>query len=64
MGNGCCQLDVAHALAADLGGDDLDAALLAHDAAVLHAFVLAAVALIVLHGAEDLGAEKAVAFRL
>ena len=34
------------------------------DAAVLHALVLAAVALVVLHGPEDLGAEKAVAFGL
>jgi hypothetical protein len=50
--------DVAHALAAHLGLDDLDAALLADDAAVLHALVLAAVALVVLHRAEDLGAEQ------
>ena len=58
------QLDVAHALAADLGLDDLDAALLADDAAVPHALVLAAVALVVLRRAEDLGAEQAVALRL
>ena len=44
--------------------DDLDAALLADDAAVLHALVLAAVALVVLHRAEDLRAEQAVALRL
>ena len=36
----------------------------ADDAAVLHAFVLAAVAFVVLHGAEDLRAEQAVAFGL
>ena len=44
--------------------DDLDAALLADDAAVLHALVLAAVALVVLHRAEDLRAEEPVALRL
>ena len=58
------QVDVAEALAAHLGLDDLDAALLADDAAVLHALVLAAVALVVLHRAEDLGAEQAVPLRL
>src|SRR5262249_4717858 len=49
---------------ADLGLDDLDAALLADHAAVLHALVLAAVALVVLDRAEDLGAEQAVALGL
>src|SRR4030095_15934968 len=58
------QVDVAHALAAHLGLDHLDAALLAHDATVLHALVLAAVALVVLHRAEDLGAEQAITLRL
>ena len=58
------QRDVAQALAAHLGLDDLDAALLADDAAVLHALVLAAVALVVLHRPEDLGAEEAVPLRL
>jgi hypothetical protein len=58
------QRDVAQALAAHLGLDDLDAALLAHDAAVLHALVLAAVALVVLHRPEDLRAEEPVALRL
>ena len=58
------QVDVAEALAAHLGLDDLDAALLADDPAVLHALVLAAVALVVLHWAKDLRAEEAVAFRL
>jgi hypothetical protein len=55
---------VADALAPHLGLDDLDAALLADDAAVLHALVLAAVALVVLHRAKDLGAEEAVTLRL
>ncbi len=58
------QLDVRHALAANLGLRDLDAALLAHDAAVLEALVLAAQALVVLDRAKDLGAEQAVALRL
>src|SRR4029079_10231035 len=58
------QVDVAEALTAHLALDDLDAALLADDAAVLHALVLAAVALVVLHRSEDLGAEEAVPLRL
>ena len=64
VGDGRGQFDVAHALAAHLGGDDFNAALFADDAAVLHALVFAAVALVVLHGAEDFGAEQAVAFGL
>src|SRR5208283_1177853 len=58
------QVDVPEALATDLALDDLDAALLAHDPAVLHALVLAAVALVVLHRAADLRAEEPVALRL
>ena len=58
------QLDVAHALAAHLRLRDLDAALLAHHAAVLEPLVLAAQALVVLDRAEDLGAEQAVALGL
>src|SRR4029453_5263029 len=57
-------LDVAHPLAANLGERDLDAALLADDAAVLQALVLAAQALVVLDRAEDLRAEEAVALGL
>ncbi len=64
MGRGARQLDVAHALAAHLRLGHLDAALLADHAAMLQALVLAAQALVVLHGPEDLGAEQAVAFRL
>jgi len=55
---------VGHPLAPDLGLDDLHAALLANDPTVLHALVLAAVALVVLHGTEDLRAEETVLFRL
>ncbi len=58
------QIDVADALAADLALDDLDAALLADDAAVLHPLVLAAQALVVLDRPEDPGAEQAVPLRL
>src|SRR5690554_166115 len=58
------QLDVRHALAAHLGQRHFDAALLADHATVLEALVLTAQALVVLHRAEDLGAEQAVALRL
>ena len=44
------EVDVTQALTTDLGLDDLNAALLADDAAVLHPLVLAAEALVVLHG--------------
>ena len=54
------QLDVAHALAADLRTGDLHAAALADDAAEPDALVLAAVALPVLGGTEDLLAEQPV----
>ena len=53
-----------HALAPHLGGNDFHAALFAHNPAVLHALVLAAVALVVFYRTEDLGAEQAVALRL
>jgi hypothetical protein len=52
------QGDVPQALAAHLGLNHLDAALLAHDVTVLHALVLAAVALVVLHRTKDLRAEE------
>ena len=58
------ELDMAHALAADARQRHLDAALLADDALVLHALVLAAQALVVLDRAEDARAEQAVALRL
>ena len=58
------KLDVTEALAADLREGDLDAALVADDAAVLHALVLAAEALPVGDGAKDARAEQAVAFGL
>src|SRR5262249_28068940 len=58
------QVDVAEPLAADLGLDDLDAALLTDDAAGLHALVLSAVALVILYRPEDLRAEEAITLRL
>ena len=58
------QLDVAHPLAAHLGAGDLDAALVADDALVADALVLAAVALPVLGGTEDALVEEAVLLRL
>src|SRR4051812_37834236 len=58
------QLDVAEALAAHLRLRDLDAALVAYHAAVLHALVLAAEALPVGDGAEYARAEEAVALGL
>ena len=58
------QVDVPHAFATHLGERDFNATLLADDAAILEALVLAANALVVLRRAEDLGAEKTVALRL
>ena len=52
-----------HALAAHLGLDYLDTTFFAHHPAVLHAFVFAAVTLIVLDRTEYPGAEKSVALR-
>src|SRR5205807_611094 len=54
------ELDVAHALAPDLGAGDLHAAALADDPPEADALVLAAVALPVLGGTEDLLAEEPV----
>src|SRR5437016_8871334 len=58
------QFDMAHAVAAHLRQGDLDAALLADDAAVFHALVLAAQALVILDRAEDAGAEQPIPLRL
>src|SRR5687768_10868417 len=64
MSHGRGELDMAHALAADLGQRHLHSAFFTNDAAVLEALVLAAKALVVLDRPEDLGAEQAVALRL
>ena len=61
---GAGQFDVAQALAADARQRHFDAALVADDAAMLHALVLAAQAFPVGDGAEDAGAEQPVALRL
>ncbi len=58
------QLDMAHALAAHFRGGDLDAAFLADDAAILHAFIFTAEALVILDRPEDTGAEQPVPLRL
>jgi hypothetical protein len=58
------KLDVPEALTTNLRLDHLDAAALADDPAVLHALVLAAEALVVLHRPEDARAEETVALRL
>ena len=59
-----CQLDVAHALTADLCLGDLDAAAVADLALIADALVLAAVALPVLGGSKDALTVQAVALRL
>ena len=63
VADGAGQLDVAHPLATHLGAGDLDAALVADDALVADALVLAAVALPVPRGAEDALVEEAVLLR-
>ena len=60
MRDRCGQFDVAHALTTHLGASDLDATALTDDALEADALVLAAVALPVPSGAEDLLAEEAV----
>src|SRR5262249_43179203 len=57
---GRSQLNMAEPFAADFGQSDFDAALVADNATVLHALVLAAQALPVGDGTKNLGAEKAV----
>src|SRR4051794_2647603 len=64
VGTGARQLDVPEALAADAGEGHFDAALVADDAPVLHAFVLSAQAFPILGGSEDARAEQPVALRL
>jgi hypothetical protein len=55
---------MTHALTAHLGLNDFNAALLASDAAMLHALVLTAQALIILYRTKDLSAEEAIFFGL
>src|SRR5262249_30737160 len=64
VGDGDGQLDVSHALAADLGFGDFHAAAVADDALVLDPLVFAAVTFPVADRAENPFAEKTVALRL
>ena len=63
MAHGGGELDVAHAFAADAGGGDFHAALVADDAFVADALVFAAGAFPVPGGAEDAFAEEPIALR-
>ncbi len=58
------QLYVPEPFAANLGLSNLDAALITHDAAVLHSFVLSAKAFPIGDGPEDFRAEQPIALRL
>ena len=62
--NGCSQLNVAHALAADLSAGNFDTALIADLALIADALILAAVAFPVLGRSKNALAEQAVALRL
>ncbi len=62
VGDGSGEVDVAEAFAADFGLDDFDAAFFADDAAVFHALVFTADALVIFDRSEDAGAEEAVFF--
>src|SRR5690349_23512707 len=64
MRNRRCELDMAHALAPDPRQRNLDRALLADDALVLHPFVFAAQALVVLDRPENARAKQPIALRL
>ena len=63
MRDGSGKIDVSHALTPDDGARDLDAALLADDAAETDAAILAAVALVILLRAENALIEEAVLLR-
>jgi len=52
------QLNVPHSLPADLGLDDLNTTFFTDDATVLHPFVFAAVAFVILGRTENLGTEQ------
>ena len=64
MGNRAGQLNMAHALAPDPSQRDFNAALLADNALIFHALILAAQAFIILGRAKDTGAEQAITLRL
>ena len=58
------QVDMSEVLTTNLARNNLDAAFLADDATMLHALVLAAVTLVILGRAKNLGAKETVTFRL
>ncbi len=58
------QLDVAHALPANLGLDHLDSTFFTGDTAVFHPLVLAADTLVVVDWTKDLATEQTITFRL
>jgi hypothetical protein len=64
VGDRCGQLDVTHPLTPHLAASDLDATALTDDALEADPLVLAAVALPVPGGTEDLLAEESVPLRL
>src|SRR4030088_3470280 len=64
MRDGSRKRNMAHAVATHARQRDFDAALLADDALVLHALVLAAQALVILDRPEDARAEQTVTFGL
>ena len=63
MGNGCRQLDMAHALAANPRKGNLHTTFFADDAFVFHPLIFAAQAFIVLGRTEDARTEKPVTLR-
>ncbi|CAI8410690.1 MAG: Uncharacterised protein [Halieaceae bacterium] len=64
MGDRACELDMAHAFAADLGQRHFNTTLLTDHSAMLEALVLTAQTLVILDRAKNLGAEQAVPLRL
>ena len=64
MSNGCSQRNVGQALTSNFRLNHLNTALLANDSSVLHALILSAQALIVLHRPKDFRAEEPVPLRL
>jgi len=64
MGHRTGQVNMTKTLTAHLTRDDLDTTLFTDDATVLHALVFAAIALIILGRAKNLGTEKTITFRL
>ena len=64
MRNGCSEFDVPQTFPTNFRLDHFHAALFTNDASVLHAFVFAAIALIILNGPENFSAEQTIALWL